>query len=87
MELKMTKEKPTFEELMKVYEELLSRYPRQHGRKAATFDNTPEGYRRLYNNVKSIQSTQPKSNEERKNDLSDMAVEDDDGTPMVDEEV
>ena len=66
----MTKEKPTFEELMKVYEELLNRYPRQHVLKAATFDNTPEGYRRLYNNVKSIQSRQRLRDREAEQDKS-----------------
>ena len=47
---------PTFDELLKEYEELTKAYTRQHGRKAAPIENTPEGYRRLYKNVKSIKS-------------------------------
>jgi len=47
---------PTFDELLKEYEELTKSYTRQHGRKAAPIENTPEGYKRLYKNVKSIKS-------------------------------
>lgn len=53
---KKLKDKPTFEELLKRYEELTGGYTRQHGRKAAKIENTPEGYERLYKNVKSIES-------------------------------
>ena len=42
---------------------------------------------RSVSDVKSIQSNRPKPKEQRKNDLTDMAVEDDDVTPMADEEV
>ena len=42
---------------------------------------------RSVSDVKSIQSNRPKPKEQRKNDLTDMAVEDDDVSPMADEEV
>lgn len=47
---------PSLEELRKRYAELTAGYTRQHGKKAAAFESEEDEYKRLYKNVKSIES-------------------------------
>lgn len=48
--------KPTFDELLKEYTELTSKYKRQHGRKLVLSKDPKKAYKQIYNALASIKS-------------------------------
>lgn len=61
---------PTLDELRQLYKELTGGYTRQHGKKAAEFESEEDEYKRLYKNVKSIQSRNRRKEMEKRQEQS-----------------